>query len=389
MEDHITIKDIGMIISNVLPKTKFKIKAEVQQPKITNGNMYLKIKDKDGALSSMIWKKSMNETTKNIKNGDMVDVEGKLGFYVPTGSLNMIISDLSPCNNIGDKMKQYEIMKKEYEMKGYFDNKLKLPPIISNILILSSMNGAAIQDFYYVLDNNKSKVKRTLIDVVVQGNDCPHMIANILETTDLDSYDLIVITRGGGSMDDLWCFNHKDIVESVYKCKKPILSAIGHMIDTTLIDLVADISTPTPSLASQYIVDHNANYLEKQKNILLKIHKKLVGYVNTNINDINMIVSNKKNEIKNKFNIMLSNIRSIIISDIMDKIKKYDDIILKYTMCERNNMIYILNKNNVEIDNIKFKKLLDKNQPFTIIWNKVKVTISDYMTTTSYETSRS
>jgi len=379
MSELVSIKEIGTIISSHLPKNKFTIKAEVQQPKITNGHMYLKIKDNEGVLNSMIWKSSMNDTIKSIKNGDMVTVEGKLGYYVPTGSLNMIISDLSPCDNIGDKMKQYETMKKEYELKGYFNNKKELPKLISNILILSSKTGAAIQDFYYVLDSNNSKVNRTLIDVVVQGNECPQQIAKVLSTTSMDNYDMIIITRGGGSMDDLWCFNHKDIVESVHKCIKPTLSAIGHMIDTTLIDLVADVSTPTPSMAAQYIVDHNIRYYETQKNILLKVQKKLITHFNNNINEINMIVTNKKNTIKNKYNKIILDIRSTLKSNIMDTIRKYDDIILKYTTIERSNMISILDKDKKEINSIKFRKMLDKKQPFTIIWNNMKVTIYDYM----------
>ena len=374
MANFSSIKDIGMIITNLLPKNKYNMKVEVSQPRITNGHMYLKLKDKDGIIDSKIWKTSVTEIIKNIKNGDMVEVQGKLGYYIPTGSLSMIISDLKPCIDIGDMHSMYETMKNDYMERGYFDNKKKLPNIISNILILSSKNGAAIQDFYYVLDSNNSKVKRTLIDVIVQGNECPIQISKVLNNTNLDVYDLIVITRGGGSMEDLWCFNHKDIVESVHNCSKPILSAIGHMIDTTLIDLVADISTPTPSLAAQYIINHNNKYSDNNINKLAQMRMKLINYINTNINkldNINMKVTQSKYDIKIKLNNIKVRIDNQLIGFIQNKITELNNMIIQ-------PRLYLTNKKNVEINNTMFQKILNKKQSFNIIWNNIKVVVTDY-----------
>jgi exodeoxyribonuclease VII large subunit len=255
-----------------------------------------------------------------LKDGDMVNIEGRVEYYVQRGSLNMIISKLDQCDNMGDIFKQFENMKQYFQNKGYFNNKLTIPSIINNILVLSSKTGAAIHDFYYVLDNNKSKIKRALIDVAVQGNDCPKQISSILKTTDLSEYDLIVITRGGGSMEDLWGFNHTDIVESVYQCNKPVLSAIGHMVDTTLIDMVADITMPTPSLAAQFIVDHNKKYIDKLYDIMNTSKNNMMDSINKTKN--NLIKMGEK--LHRSFNMfynmkyqLQNNIKEMINADIL------------------------------------------------------------------------
>ena len=132
-------------------------------------------------------------------------------------------------------MKQFESMKIEFENKGYFTNKQALPDIISSILVITSCNGAAIHDFNYVLDNSKIIINETIIEVVVQGIGCPQSISNVLNTTELTKYDLIVVTRGGGSIEDLWGFNDRLIVEAVNSCKKPVLSAIGQIIKQSIV----------------------------------------------------------------------------------------------------------------------------------------------------------
>jgi exodeoxyribonuclease VII large subunit len=378
MTELTSLKELGSIITKSLPNTKYRVKVEVSQPKITNGHMYLTIKDKDGRIGGTIWKSNMTETIKSVKNGDMVEIEGKLGYYSPSGSLSMIVSDLKPCDIVGDKLKQFELMKKEFENKGYFSNKQSLPDVISSMLIITSSNGAAIHDFIYTLDNNKCLVKRTVVDVIVQGNDCPQSIANVFNTMDLSDYDLIVVTRGGGSIEDLWGFNNRIIVECVNSCKKPVLSAIGHMVDTTLIDLVADISCPTPSLAGQYVVEHNMKYLDRIEYKVSTIYTKLVQSINNTIsqlNDLNTHVSRYKYDIVTQFNNRLHVIQNYINSFISNRIKDLDSIENKYS----DNKIVLLDSKNKEITSSNiYQQLLNKKKHFIVIWNGIKVKVESY-----------
>lgn len=374
MTETISLKDLGIIITKSLPATKYSIKVEVSQPKITNGHMYLKIKDKDGMLDGKIWKSNMNDCIKSIKSGDMVEVEGRLGYYTPSGSLSMIISDLKQFDNVGDKLKQFESMKKEFESKGYFTHKQTLPDIISSILVITSCNGAAIHDFNYTLDNNKSLIKRTVVDAIVQGNDCPKSIVNIFNTMDLTLYDLIVVTRGGGSIEDLWGFNHRDIVECINSCKTPVLSAIGHMVDTTLIDLVADISCPTPSLAGQYIVDHNMKYIDRLDTLLSKIHSKLVESINQSINRLNDTLTKSKYSMITSLNNCIHLMQTHITTTISTRIKELEIIANKYS-CDK----IVLTSNNKQLTSSnKFRRILNNSQSFIIIWNDIKVVVSNY-----------
>ena len=384
MTNIISIKDIGNIINNSLPKTSYKMKIEVRQPKISNGHMYMSLKDNSGIINAIVWKNNINESIKNLKDGDMVEITGRIEYYTMRGSISIVISSIEKQNIVGDMFIEYELLKNEFEKKGYFNNKIGFPELfpelLQNIVILSSSNGAAIHDFYYVLDNNKSKIKRTLIDVPVQGIDSILNIIHVLNTTDFTSYDMIVITRGGGSMEDLWGFNNRELIESVYNCKIPIMAAIGHVIDTTIIDMVADISCPTPSLAAQYIVDHNISYISKLDDRLNKIKLLLINNISCNIKKLNTINYNNykiKINIINKIENKIEKIKTSFINDINNMIFNNNNIIRKYDNI--SSEITILRKNNnVITSQEQFQKLLNKKYPFVIMWNNVKMTITDY-----------
>jgi exodeoxyribonuclease VII large subunit len=166
---------------------------------------------------------------------------------------------------------------------GYFDKsrKKQLPKNIKDILILTSESGAALQDFIYNLDNNKSLINYDIQDVKVQGTDCPKTICDQLEHLKKanSNYDLVVITRGGGSFEELFGFSQPELIESVYNFHLPVLSAIGHQVDNPLLDLIADISTPTPSLAAQFIVDYNKKFINGLEEIRDNVKSELLDEI--------------------------------------------------------------------------------------------------------------
>ena len=387
----ISLKELGSIITKSLPKEKFTIKCEIRQPKISNGHMYMNLKDKDNSISGIVWKSNMeSSSSSNLKDGDMIEAIGKLEYYVPRGSLSMVLSSIKQSNNLGDMINQFETLKQYFTELEYFNKKniTMIPKVIKNILILSSNNGAAIHDFYYALDNNKNHVyvERTMVDVLVQGNMCPSDIINKMTTIDLSPFDIIVITRGGGSMEDLWGFNNKELIECIYNCNKPVLSAIGHMVDTTLIDMVADICAPTPSLAGQYIVDHNMKYINKLNDMINSIRSKLITNINNSIrklNNMSLVINKKKykiiSELENSLDIKCNKIKQ----NIMNQIVYLNDIFTKYNNISNNlessNNISIYTIENKKIKNSDvFNKLINKNKPFIIIWNNNKLNVTDY-----------
>ena len=146
----------------------------------------------------------------------------------------------------------------------------------------------------YCAANDGIKVNQELVNVIVQGNDCPSNIIKYLEDNFIknsnDTFDLIVLTRGGGSFEDLFGFCKPELIECIYKLKIPLLSAVGHQIDTTLVDYIADIVAPTPSLAAQYIVDHNKKYVKELNHIKLS----LLEQIKDDFSEQNIILNNYK-----------------------------------------------------------------------------------------------
>lgn len=366
----ITLKQLGEIIKYKLPTDKFIIKGEIRQPKISSGHMYLILKDETHMINCIIWKTKLNETIRSIKDGDMVSIKGNLDYYAPRGEIKLIVSSLEKNDVVGDLYKLFETMKTEFKNNGYFDKKLKLPICIKNILVLTSMNGAAVHDFNYALNNNHSLITSTIIDVQVQGSECPKQIIEYLKNNDVSKYDIIVITRGGGSMEDLWGFNNKELIETIYHRNYPVLSAIGHMVDTTLLDYVADISTPTPSLAAQYIIDYNKKYIEELQNIKQSIHQKLFNNINDNLLKLNKL-SNIKNDFIDNIKNNTLNLKNKIEFNIKNNMMKLDMILAKY-----DNIILYKDNTKLEYDN--FTNIINTNQSFILVWKDKIIKINNY-----------
>lgn len=307
------VTDFCNKIKFCLPTGKFKIVGEVNQPKISHGHLYFNLKDSQSNIKCILWKTKLEKCSIKINDGDKIILEVKIDFYSFTGSVNFIVENIIENQGTGNLQQKYDTSKAEFENKGYFnkDIKLVLPTIIKNIVIITSENGAAIKDFLFNLENNKSKISYTIIDVPVQGYDCHKIIASKLQDifnekiTFENKIDAIVITRGGGSFQDLFGFSEPELIESVYKYKKyPVISAIGHQVDTPILDLVADISCPTPSLAAQYLIDHNMEYINNIEEIKNKMKNNLINEV--------LYEQKKFIEIKNKIKHIISNLSGTI-----------------------------------------------------------------------------
>jgi exodeoxyribonuclease VII large subunit len=278
-QDIWSVSKLGEYIKKTIFK-KVKIKGEVSQPKISSGHLYFQLKDQHASIRGIIWK--YNSIPKDsITDGQKLTVEGKLDFYGNTGSTNLIVDKIITLDGEGELFTKYSQMKQEFTEKGYFDmeRKKKLPTVIKHILLLTSETGAALQDFLYNLENQHSNLTYDLVDVKVQGTECPHNICMELQKMKPNVYDLVVITRGGGSFEDLFGFSKPELIEAVYQCSLPVLSAIGHQIDSPLLDFIADCVAPTPSLAAQLIVDHNKSFIQDLKEIQVQCKESLLDEI--------------------------------------------------------------------------------------------------------------
>ena len=366
----LTLTEFSSILKDKLPNINYHIKGEVSRPKLYDSGLYFTLKDDNIMMNCKMWKSKINDDMKNLNNGDNIEVKAQIDFY--KGSLSLTINWAKKLNKIGDLHSTFELLKEEFKNKGYYNKKFRLPECIKKIALITSMKGAAVHDFEYAINNSKSLIDIIKLDVQVQGSDCPKQIIDCLNEYNFSDCDLIVITRGGGSMEDLWGFNDKELIEVVYKRNKPILAAIGHMIDTTLIDYAADISCPTPSLAAQYIIDYNKKYIEEINNNKQNFYNKLINYINRDLSKLEKL-SCKKKEIKIMIENKLEQYKNNIIYQIKNNLLKLDNISNKYN----TNNINII-KNNKNITYKQFLEMINNKEPFNIVWNNTIINVTNY-----------
>lgn len=364
----LTITQFCNLVKNILPIKKFLVTGEVNQLKKSHGHFFFTFKDNDNCLNATIWKSKAEQLKLNLKEGDKITVEGKIDFYSASGKLNFIIEKLVNNEGIGELQKKYDLIKNEFEKKGYFDKskKKRIECPIKNILVLTSETGAAYQDFIFGLENGGSKVNINLIDVIVQGIDCPKNICNELEKLKKSNkhYDLVILTRGGGSFQDLFGFSQSELIESIYNFHLPILSAIGHQVDNPLSDLVCDYSTPTPSLAAQFIVDFNRDYLKQKLKIPIELNNKLNNLLISQIQKLNILYE----KISRKW-IDFENIKKEeLIKEIHSLLRKLDYLESKIDNYNNNDIVF---NGNGKIINSSDELLKYSDKTMEIIWNNV------------------
>lgn len=347
MTDILTITDLNILLKDSIKKIgqKIKVKGELSGVKKYNNTIYASLKDDISSINIIRFK-----VIEDIKNGDKVIVNGSIDFYSKSGDIKLI------CNKIeiegeGDIVKRLELLKINYEEKGYFENKKSFPSVKS-IGIVTSKDGAALQDILFVLNNNKFEGKVYIKNSPVQGNDCPKGICNgirFFNTFEKDDkkVDLIMITRGGGGMDDLMGFSDSSVIEEIHNSDIFVMSAVGHEVDWMLSDYVADIRAPTPSIGAEMICKSCPDYKRKIEIFLLK-NETYFKMINTKLNQIKKNInltrkrmyvekyeSNKKriylienklnNIVKNKFNLIKNQIESIKSNiDIISTVKTYN-----------------------------------------------------------------
>lgn len=370
MNESITVTNLCEILKKNLPNTKYKINGEVSQAKISQGNLYFTFKDTKSTIKAIIWQSKINT---QIKDGDKITVLGKLDYYAYTGTFSLIVENIIENEGIGNLQIKYDQLKENFLKKGYFNKKTKLPNYIKNILIITSETGAAIHDFLFNLENNKSKINYEIIDVPVQGTESPKIISNKLnQLNNYDNlkYDLIIITRGGGSYQDLFGFSNEELIETVFNFNKiPIISAIGHQIDNPILDLVADYSSPTPSLSAQFLVDHNKNYLSNLKNIINKFKDNIIENLYDKQNKLNTL----NDKLKQSF---------YSIKNILYKFQNNINAELNNKKIKLEYLLKSLDNPNIELFDLNFNKVNNSNELITgdffiLKWNnknfKIKI----------------
>lgn len=256
----------------------------------SSGHLYFDMKDEAALIACIIWREKRGIETVGMKDGMKIKAFGNLRVYAKGGRYNFNIEQVYPVG-VGELQIRFNQLKAKLEKEGLFDSEYKkeLPEFPERIGIVSSIGGAAIHDIIRILNKRRPfGIEIIVRDTRVQGEDAPEDIAEGIQEFNEYGVDLIIISRGGGSVEDLWAFNEEVVARAIYASEIPIVSAVGHEIDYTIADYVADVRAPTPSGAAELIVRDSKEILEDIENY----QEILLGGLEKLIKDYREILSN-------------------------------------------------------------------------------------------------
>lgn len=231
-----------------------------------SGHMYFTLKDSLSQLKCVMFATDNYKLKFTPQDGMNVVCFGQIGVYERDGVYQLYVRDIQP-KGTGDLAVAFEQLKAKLAQKGYFDEEIKkpIPKYPQKIGVATSNMGAAVEDIKNVISRRYPLCEIIIVPTVVQGEAASKDIASSVEFLDKLGVDTIIVGRGGGSIEDLWAFNTEEVANAVYKCKTPIISAVGHETDFTICDFVADFRAPTPSAAAELAVpDINNEYINLQ-----------------------------------------------------------------------------------------------------------------------------
>lgn len=243
---------------------------EVSNAKIyPSGHWYFSLKDQEATLPCVCFKNSTASIKFKIEDGLMVVARGKLSVYPPRGAYQMVAIGLEPVG-VGEWQLAFEQLKKKLEAEGLLDpaRKKAIPMLPKKVGVVTSPAGAALRDILSAITRRNQGVSILIAPAKVQGDGSAEEIARAIKLLELqEDIDVIIVARGGGSIEDLWSFNTEVVARAVAECKIPIISGVGHETDVTICDFVADLRAPTPTAAAEMVAKGSIELLDKWNNL--------------------------------------------------------------------------------------------------------------------------
>jgi exodeoxyribonuclease VII large subunit len=230
-----------------------------------SGHIYLSLKDDTAQVSAAWFRQRQRGPAIGFKNGDRVLAYGRVSIYEARGNYQLIIEQIEPAGE-GVLKRRFDALKLKLAGEGLFDEdrKQSLPELPKRIGIITSPTGAAIRDILSILGRRFPAVPVVIYPAAVQGDAAPaELIAALVTAVQRDECDVLILGRGGGSLEDLWAFNDEQLARAISDCPLPIISAVGHEVDFTIADFVADVRAPTPSGAAEIIVPNQTDWLRQ------------------------------------------------------------------------------------------------------------------------------
>lgn len=220
-----------------------------------SGHLYFSLKDPSGNVNAVMWRSTVERTNFEPEDGMQVLCNGDVDVYAPRGTYQLIVRRMQ-IQGEGSLQVALRQLREKLESQGLFDpnRKRRLPRFSKHIAVVTSPSGAALRDFLEVVRRRWSEIQLTIVPTRVQGSDCAPEVATAIRDAGKLPVDAVLVTRGGGSLEDLWAFNSEQVVRAIHASQVPVVSAVGHEIDVTLADLVADVRALTPTEAGELLV---------------------------------------------------------------------------------------------------------------------------------------
>lgn len=261
----VSVTELNNQIKAILESTFERVSVEGEVSNVTyhtSGHVYFSLKDATASVKCVMFRGNVSRLKFRIEAGMHLVCEGGVSVYTPRGDYQLNCFSAMPAGE-GALAVAYDQLKKKLAAKGYFDEGVKkpLPRLPKRIAIITSATGAAIQDMLKVAGKRWNLLHIALYNTVVQGEAAAPMIAENIRRADQGGFDVIVIGRGGGSIEDLWAFNEEIVADAVYRAHTPVVSAVGHEVDFVISDFVADKRAPTPSAAMEMLLPDQTEVL--------------------------------------------------------------------------------------------------------------------------------
>lgn len=298
-----------------------------------SGHIYFTLKDKSSQLKVIIFKNKIRYLKFRLQDGMQILTKGNITVYEKRGEYQLLAEYAEP-KGVGALQIAFEELKKRLAQEGLFDevHKKPLPLLPRCIGLVTSPTGAAIRDILNIIDRRFPNVRIIINPVRVQGEGAAKEIATAMaELNELPEVDIIILTRGGGSLEDLWCFNEEIVARAIYASRIPVMSAVGHEIDYTIADFVADMRAPTPSAAAELVVANKEALTDKVRSLNIRLHQGIKFRFENYANKLQLLVQSKP------------------FSDPGRQIKEYQQRLDEMVFSMRKNMFHFLQQTGQQL----------------------------------------
>ena len=388
-EKYLKISEINNYIKSLVDNDFFLnrvyLKGEISNFKNhTRGHLYFTLKDEESRISAVMFSSAASKLLFTPEDGMNVLVTGRISCYPAAGTYQIYVDKMEQ-DGVGNLYVLFEQLKEKLSKEGLFneDHKLQIPKYPNKIGIITAPTGAAIKDILSTIKRRYPLCETILFPALVQGDDAKNDIVRQIKRAEDYNLDVLIIGRGGGSIEDLWAFNEEIVARAIYECKIPTISAVGHEIDFTISDFVADLRAPTPTGAAEMAVPTVMEMDNAIKNYQIRLNKAIKNLVNQKF----ILLRNVKNSYVLKNPLSLYEIKEQKLDSLIDRLNTSYNNLINIKDIKLNNLInsieslnpvrtlkrgYTMVKKDDKI--VKdFSKLKEKDE-INIVGNKYEIT---------------